>query len=164
QGSDVDGPGRARRDPSPEDGGAAAGPGTGPGRAAVPGPATSPTADDPPSDLDARSEGAARTDRARVPRAEGKHREPADRARAKRSGAADDRRRDPPADPRARDSPQAGHQDREALTVAKNKPYAKKLRLLRAVKSNRRVPAWVIQRTKRRFTRHPKKRSWRRNK
>src|SRR5439155_8647059 len=53
---------------------------------------------------------------------------------------------------------------REALTVAKNKPYAKKLRLLRAVKSNRRVPAWVIQRTKRRFTRHPKKRSWRRNK
>src|SRR6266571_3297196 len=48
--------------------------------------------------------------------------------------------------------------------VARNKPYAKKLRLLRAVKSNRRVPAWVIQRTKRRFTRHPKKRSWRRNK
>jgi len=33
--------------------------------------------------------------------------------------------------PRARDSPQAGHQDREALTVARNKPYAKKLRLLR---------------------------------
>ncbi len=50
------------------------------------------------------------------------------------------------------------------MTVAKNKPYAKKLRLLKAVKSNRRVPAWVIQRTKRRFTRHPKKRSWRRNK
>ncbi|TLZ68863.1 MAG: 50S ribosomal protein L39e [Methanobacteriota archaeon] len=48
--------------------------------------------------------------------------------------------------------------------MAKHKPYAKKLRLMKAVKSNRRVPAWVIQRTKRRFTRHPKKRSWRRNK
>ncbi|TLZ88965.1 MAG: 50S ribosomal protein L39e [Methanobacteriota archaeon] len=48
--------------------------------------------------------------------------------------------------------------------MAKNKPYAKKLRLMKAVKSNRRVPAWVIQRTKRNFTRHPKKRSWRRNK
>jgi len=47
--------------------------------------------------------------------------------------------------------------------MAKNKPYAKKLRLMKAVKSNRRVPAWVI-RTKRNFTRHPKKRSWRRNK
>jgi len=30
------------------------------------------------------------------------------------------------------------------MTVAKNKPFAKKLRLLKAVKSNRRVPAWVI--------------------
>src|SRR2546422_10677939 len=48
--------------------------------------------------------------------------------------------------------------------MAKHKPYAKKLRLMKAVKSNRRVPAWVIQRTKRNFTRHRKKRSWRRNK
>ena len=48
--------------------------------------------------------------------------------------------------------------------MARNKPYAKKKRLLRAVTSNRRVPAWVMQRTKRNFTRHPKKRSWRRNK
>ncbi len=48
--------------------------------------------------------------------------------------------------------------------MARNKPYAKKLRLLRRVKTNRRVPAWVMQRTKRKFTRHPKKRSWRRNK
>jgi len=50
------------------------------------------------------------------------------------------------------------------MIVARNKPFAKKLRLLKKVKSNRRVPAWVIQRTKRQFTRHPKKRSWRRNK
>ena len=48
--------------------------------------------------------------------------------------------------------------------MARNKPYAKKKRLQRAVTSNRRVPAWVMQRTKRIFTRHPKKRSWRRNK
>jgi len=48
--------------------------------------------------------------------------------------------------------------------MAKNRPGPKKLRLLRAVKSNRRVPAWVMQRTNRRFTRHPKRRSWRRNK
>ncbi len=48
--------------------------------------------------------------------------------------------------------------------MAKNKPYAKKRRLMAAVKSNRRVPAWVMQRTSRRFTRHPKKRTWRKNK
>ncbi len=46
--------------------------------------------------------------------------------------------------------------------MAKNKPLGRKLRLLAVKKSNRRVPAWVMQRTKRRFTRHPKKRSWRR--
>ena len=48
--------------------------------------------------------------------------------------------------------------------MARNKPPAKKGRLLAAVKSNRRVPAWVMQRTSRRFTRHPKRRSWRRQK
>jgi len=48
--------------------------------------------------------------------------------------------------------------------MAKNRPGPKKLRLLRAVKQNRRVPAWVMQRTDRKFTRHPKRRSWRRNK
>jgi len=30
------------------------------------------------------------------------------------------------------------------------------------VKRNRRVPAWVIQRTSRRVVRHPKRRSWHR--
>lgn len=48
--------------------------------------------------------------------------------------------------------------------MARNKPAAKKTRLLAAEKSNRRVPAWVMQRTSRRFTRHPKRRSWRRSK
>jgi len=46
--------------------------------------------------------------------------------------------------------------------MARNKPAAKKVRLLRKMKQNRRVPAWVIQRTSRRFTTHPKRRSWRR--
>jgi large subunit ribosomal protein L39e len=48
--------------------------------------------------------------------------------------------------------------------MARNKPAAKKGRLNAKVKQNRRVPAWVMQRTQRRFLRHPKRRSWRRNK
>ncbi len=47
--------------------------------------------------------------------------------------------------------------------MASKKPIAKKLRLLRASKSNRRVPAWIIQRTSRRFVSHPKRRNWRKN-
>jgi large subunit ribosomal protein L39e len=45
--------------------------------------------------------------------------------------------------------------------MASNKHMAKKIRLLRAEKTNRRVPAWVMQRTARKFTTHPKRRSWR---
>ncbi|KAA0004952.1 50S ribosomal protein L39e [Euryarchaeota archaeon ex4484_162] len=48
--------------------------------------------------------------------------------------------------------------------MARNKPLAKKLRLLKALNSNRRVPAWIVIKTNRRFTRHPKVRNWRRNK
>jgi len=48
--------------------------------------------------------------------------------------------------------------------MARNKPLAKKLRLLKAMKSNRRVPAWVVIRTNRRFLTHPKIRNWRRSK
>jgi large subunit ribosomal protein L39e len=44
------------------------------------------------------------------------------------------------------------------------KSLGKKLRLNKATKSNRRVPAWVMIRTSRRFTRHPKTHSWRRSK
>jgi len=46
--------------------------------------------------------------------------------------------------------------------MARNKPLGKKLRLLKAKKQNRRVPAWVMMRTNRRFTQHPKRHSWRR--
>lgn len=48
--------------------------------------------------------------------------------------------------------------------MARYKPHARKLRLLKARKSNRRVPAWVMMRTNRAFLRHPKRRHWRRNK
>ncbi len=47
--------------------------------------------------------------------------------------------------------------------MARNKPQAKKIRLMRRVKRNRRVPAWVMMRTGRRFTRHPKRHNWRRS-
>ncbi len=46
--------------------------------------------------------------------------------------------------------------------ASRRKPFPRKLRLLKAEKSNRRVPAWVMERTARRVTRHPKRRSWRR--
>lgn len=48
--------------------------------------------------------------------------------------------------------------------MSSNKPLGRKLRLNRATKSNRRVPAWIMIRTNRRFLRHPKTRNWRRNK
>jgi len=48
--------------------------------------------------------------------------------------------------------------------MARNKPAAKKIRLLHKVKQNRRAPAWGMERTRRRFTRQPKKRTWRKNK
>lgn len=48
--------------------------------------------------------------------------------------------------------------------MARNKPLAKKLRLLRVVKRNRRVPAWVMMRTARKFIQHPKRHQWRRSK
>ena len=48
--------------------------------------------------------------------------------------------------------------------MSRHKPYARKLRLMRALKSNRRVPAWVMMRTSRQFVRHPKRRHWRRTK
>jgi large subunit ribosomal protein L39e len=44
----------------------------------------------------------------------------------------------------------------------RRKSSARKTRLLRVVKSNRRVPSWVMQRTNRTVTRHPKRRSWKR--
>jgi large subunit ribosomal protein L39e len=47
--------------------------------------------------------------------------------------------------------------------MSTHKPLGKKIRLYKAKKSNRRVPAWIMIKTNRRFTRHPKTRNWRRN-
>ena len=38
-----------------------------------------------------------------------------------------------------------------------------KIRLGKAFEQNRRVPSWVMLRTKRKVTSHPKRRNWRRN-
>ncbi len=46
--------------------------------------------------------------------------------------------------------------------MARNKPLARKLRLAKAYKQNRRVPIWVVIKTNRRFVEHPKRRHWRR--
>jgi len=45
--------------------------------------------------------------------------------------------------------------------AARNLP--KKLRLAKETKRNRRVPAWIMQRTSRRFSQHPKRHHWRRS-
>ncbi len=45
--------------------------------------------------------------------------------------------------------------------MTRYKPPAMKARLNKATKQNRRVPAWVMMRTNRKFVRHPKRRSWR---
>lgn len=45
--------------------------------------------------------------------------------------------------------------------MARYKPYAKKLRLARKGNQNSTVPTWVIMKTNRGVTNHPKKRRWR---
>ena len=48
--------------------------------------------------------------------------------------------------------------------MARVKPFAKKLRLMKVTKRNRRVPAWVMMRTARHFVSHPRRHHWRRSK
>ena len=48
--------------------------------------------------------------------------------------------------------------------MARNKHIARKLRLARALKANRPIPAWVIIRTMRRIRFNPLRRHWRRSK
>tara|TARA_B100000123_G_C25623144_1_gene381107 strand:- start:575 stop:778 length:204 start_codon:yes stop_codon:yes gene_type:complete len=48
--------------------------------------------------------------------------------------------------------------------MARNKPPAKKKRLLKAGKQNRRVPVWVMMKTSRNTVSHPKRHHWRRSK
>jgi len=46
--------------------------------------------------------------------------------------------------------------------MAHKKMLGKKLRLIKRVKQNQRVPAWVMEKTSKRVLRNPKERSWRR--
>ena len=48
--------------------------------------------------------------------------------------------------------------------MARNKPFAKKLRLNKVTKQNKRVPVWVVMKTNRRTHTHPKRHMWRRSK
>jgi len=45
--------------------------------------------------------------------------------------------------------------------MSRDKPAAKKIRLAKAIKQNRRVPLWVIAKTKRKVRSHPKRHHWR---
>ncbi|MCK5774428.1 MAG: 50S ribosomal protein L39e [Thermoplasmata archaeon] len=47
--------------------------------------------------------------------------------------------------------------------MSSRKPFAKKKRLIKETNRNRRVPAWVMQRTARKFTSHPRRHHWRRS-
>jgi len=48
--------------------------------------------------------------------------------------------------------------------MARNKPAAKKLRLIKAGKESKPVPTWVIARTGGRVRANPKRRRWRHGK
>jgi len=48
--------------------------------------------------------------------------------------------------------------------MSRNKPCAKKSRLSKATKQNRRVPLWAMLKTSRKVRTHPKMRQWRRSK
>ncbi|MBR4571134.1 MAG: 50S ribosomal protein L39e [Candidatus Riflebacteria bacterium] len=47
--------------------------------------------------------------------------------------------------------------------MSRNKPLAKKLRMAKAKKQNRRIPIWAYAKTNRKLRYRPKPRHWRRN-
>ncbi|BAB59151.1 ribosomal protein large subunit L39 [Thermoplasma volcanium GSS1] len=46
--------------------------------------------------------------------------------------------------------------------MSRNKELGRKIRLMKKVKQNRRVPGWVMMRTARKVTQNPLRRNWRR--
>ena len=54
--------------------------------------------------------------------------------------------------------------DSEVNEMARHKPNAKKKRLMKVTNRNRRVPVWVMLKTARKTTTHPKRHTWRRSK
>ena len=47
--------------------------------------------------------------------------------------------------------------------MSRNKPLARKLRMAKATKQNRRIPIWAYAKTNRKLRYRPKPRNWRRN-
>ncbi|MCL4332796.1 MAG: 50S ribosomal protein L39e [Candidatus Thermoplasmatota archaeon] len=47
--------------------------------------------------------------------------------------------------------------------MSRNKELGRKIRLMKQINSNRRVPGWVMMRTGRRFTQNDKRRHWRKS-
>ncbi len=47
--------------------------------------------------------------------------------------------------------------------MSRNKESGRKIRLMKKIRTNRRVPGWVMMKTNRRFTQNNKRRNWRRN-
>lgn len=47
--------------------------------------------------------------------------------------------------------------------MTRNKPFAKKKRIIKKMKQNGTVPTWVILKTDQKVRNHPKKRNWRRS-
>ena len=46
--------------------------------------------------------------------------------------------------------------------MSRNKELGRKIRLMKKIKENRRVPGWVMIKTARKVTQYPKRRNWRR--
>ncbi|WP_393971497.1 50S ribosomal protein L39e [Oxyplasma meridianum] len=46
--------------------------------------------------------------------------------------------------------------------MSRNKELGRKIRLMKKIKENRRVPGWVMIKTARKVTQNPKRRNWRR--
>jgi Ribosomal protein L39E len=49
------------------------------------------------------------------------------------------------------------------MKMSRNKETARKIRLMKKINENRRVPGWVIMRTDRKVTQNPNRRNWRKN-
>lgn len=47
--------------------------------------------------------------------------------------------------------------------MSRNKETGRKIRLMSATNSNKRVPGWVMMRTGKRLTQNKKRRDWRKN-
>ncbi len=47
--------------------------------------------------------------------------------------------------------------------MSRNKETGRKIRLMKRVRQNRRVPGWIIMRTDKKVSQNPYRRNWRKN-